>query len=397
MPVGAIVAQCGGPTAVINASLAAVIAAWQTAPGAGALWGSRFGVHGLVHGHWVELSNLGAEAQARLRAQPGAALGSSRYRIPPGDLPALLQRLAAVQIGVLLLIGGNGTMAAAQAIQQAAAERGFAVEGRPLCVVGIPKTVDNDLVETEAAPGYGSAARFIAETTRSIGLDLRSMAGYDQVVVLEVMGRHVGWLAAAAALARTQPDDPPHLILTPEMPFDAAAFLARVQAVQQEQQVCLVVAAEGLRDAQGAYLAEAQQPAQRDASGQRMLGLSAGVAPHLAQLIQSRLGLRCRQLRPDTIQRSSRALASPVDQHLAELCGAAAALAAQEGRCGIMVGVTHRDGAWRAHRVSLAQVAGRERTLPPAFYRGQEFEITPAFVDYARPLVGELSPAPIRF
>jgi 6-phosphofructokinase 1 len=374
---------------VVNASLAAVIAACQDAPAPIQLWGCRLGMHGLVHGAWKALAELSAAQVNQLRHQPGAALGSSRYRTQPGDLPALLRLLHQRQVQVLLLIGGNGTMSAAHAIHQTATDNGYTVNGAPLRVAGIPKTIDNDLAGTYTSPGYGSAARFVAETTRSIGLDLYSMMDYDQVAVLEVMGRHTGWLAAASALARTQPDDPPHLILLPEAPWDEDAFLARVLEIYQQRHLCLVVAAEGLRDVEGNYLAEKQQPAERDASGQRMLSLAAGVAPYLAQLVRSRLGLLCRQMRPDTIQRSCAALASPVDRHLAELSAHAAVIAAVDGRSDFMAGIVYDPAGWDVALTPLADVIGRERVLPAEMFDAEGFDVTSHFINYAAPLVGE--------
>ena len=396
-PVNAIVAQCGGPTPVINASLAAVVAACRESAAVERLWGCKLGMHGLVHGHWIDLTHLSDEQLERLRTQPGAALGSSRNRTRPGDFAILLKRLAAHNVGLLLLIGGNGTMAAAHAIAQEAEAGGYRVGGAPLRVVGIPKTIDNDLEGTDAAPGYASAARFVAETTRAIGLDLRAMVDYDQVAVLEVMGRHAGWLAAAAALARSAPGDPPHLILLPEVPFDEECFLARVQQIQRAQGVCLVVAGEGLRDPEGAFLAEKHQAAERDATGQRMLSLAAGVAPYLAQLVRSRLGLLCRQMRPDTIQRSCAALASPVDRTLAALTAGGAVAAALAGVSDVMVGVTRTAAGWEATPVPLAEIIGRERRVPPTMFHAETFDVTPEFLAYARPLLGELSPTPILF
>jgi 6-phosphofructokinase 1 len=304
-------------------------------------------------------------------------------------LEALIQRLQHHQVEMLLLIGGNGTMAAAHAIAQAAA-----AVGHPLRVAGIPKTIDNDLPETDAAPGYGSAARFVAETARAIGLDLRAMVGYDQVAIFEVMGRHTGWLAGAAALARSTPDDPPHLIVLPEAPFDEGAFLARVQDVQRMQGVCLVVAAEGLRDAQGQFLAEKGQTVERDASGQRMLSL-AGVAPYLAGRIRAELGLLCRQMRPDTIQRSCHALASPVDRTLATQVGQVAVAALLTGQSDCMVALQRTATMWTSILVPLAAVLGRERAVPANLLHPAGFDVTSAFQDYAAPLAGELSPPPL--
>ena len=395
MTTNSLVLQCGGPTAVVNSSLAGVIAARQRTGAFGTLWGCRLGLQGLVHGDWVELTDLSSVQLDRLRMQPGAALGSGRYRMQASELPALLQRLQEHGVGALFIIGGNGSMAAGHAIGQAAAAAGYIVDGQPLAVVGIPKTIDNDLVGTYVAPGYGSAARFIAQTVRDIGLDLRAMRNYDDVVVLEVMGRHTGWLAAAGALARQVADDPPHLILLPEAPLDEGAFLARVHQVHAAQDVCLVVASEGARAAGGAFLAEAGGPALADASGQKMLSLAAGVAPYLAGLIRRELGLLCRQLRPDTIQRASSGLASAVDRDLAELVGTAAVEHAQGGAQDVMIGVDRQGDGWQAVAVPLADVLGRERVVPQSYIDETRFDVTPAFVEYARSVVGELSLARI--
>lgn len=380
--VNVLILQCGGPTPVVNASLAAAIAACQTHRAVGQIWGARLGLQGLVQGDWVELTGLPATALERLSRQPGAALGSGRYRLREEELPAAFAHLAKRRIGVLLLLGGNGTMAAAHRLERHGVASGYKVDGQPLRVVGIPKTVDNDLAGTEVAPGYGSAARFIAQTVRDISLDLYAMRNFDDVAVLEVMGRHAGWLAAAAALARSHPDDAPHLILVPERPLDEEAFLTAVAAVHRRHDICLVVAAEGLRDSAGQFLAEKFQKAEVDASGQRMLGLAAGVAPYLAHLVRSRLGLLCRQQRPDTIQRSCRALAHETDRQLAVLVGRAGVEAALAGVSGHMVGLRHTPGGWETAPVPFAQVVGQERLLPASFLAADTYDLAPPFYDY---------------
>jgi 6-phosphofructokinase 1 len=391
----ALVVQCGGPTAVINASLAAVMAAWGAGPAA-RLWGARLGLQGLVAGDWAELTALPATLIAELRDQPGAALGSSRYWLADDALPGLLERLAAHAITALFFIGGNGTMHAAQKVGEAAAHLDYGVQGQPLRVIGIPKTVDNDLPLTEVAPGYGSAARFIAQTVRDIGLDLTTMRTFDDVAVLEVMGRHAGWLAAAAALARAQPDDSPDLILLPEVVFDEDAFLARVHAIHQRKGICLVVAAEGIRTVDGRFVAERGGATEIDASGQKMLGLAPGVAPALAALVRQRLGVRCRHLRPDTIQRSSSGLVSTRDRALAELVGRAAVEATHGGHSGVMIGVQRTTTGWTTQLVPLADLQGKERPLPAAFIDPTGWGVTPAFIEYAQPIVGELARTTIR-
>ncbi len=381
--VNVLVLQCGGPTPVVNASLAAAIAACQAHRAVRQIWGARLGLQGLVRGDWVDLTELPATALERLNRQPGAALGSGRYRLREEELPAAFAHLEERRIGVLLLMGGNGTMAAAHRLERHGAASGYTVDGHSLQVVGIPKTVDNDLAGTEVAPGYGSAARFIAQTVRDIGLDLQAMRNFDDVAVLEVMGRHAGWLAAAAALARAHPDDAPHLILVPERPLDEEAFLAAVAAVHRRRGVCLVVAAEGLRDPAGHFLAEKLQRAEVDASGQRMLGLAAGVAPYLAHLVRSRLGLLCRQQRPDTIQRSCRALALETDRQLAALVGRAGVEAALAGVSGHMVGLRHTPGGWETELAPFTQVVDQERHLPASFLAADAHDLALPFYDYA--------------
>lgn len=387
----AIVLQCGGPTAVVNASLAAVVAASQTIPQFERLWGVRLGLEGLVAGDWVELTTLSSATLAQLRTQPGAALGGGRFFLADDHLPGVLAQLAERRIQVAYLIGGNGTMSAAQKLLSAARKSGSAVTGTPLQVIGIPKTVDNDLAGTDMAPGYASAARWIAQTVRDIGLDLRAMRTFDDVAVLEVMGRHAGWLAAAAALARQEADDPPHLLLLPEVVFDEERFLRAVEEVHGRKGVCLVVASEGIRDEQGGFVAEKLGQTEADASGQKFLGLAPGVAPYLADLIRRRLQIRCRHLRPDTIQRSSSALVSAVDRDLAERVGRAAVAAALAGQTGVMMGLVRNQTGWDVQPVPFGDVIGRERLLPVEFRSPGGWGVSQAFLTYARPLVGDLA------
>jgi 6-phosphofructokinase len=386
----AIVLQCGGPTAVVNASLAAVVAASQTTPQSGRLWGVRLGFEGLVAGDWVELTKLSSATLAQLRTQPGAALGGSRYYLADDDLPGVLAQLADRRIHVAYLIGGNGTMSAAQKLLDAALATGYAANGVPLQVIGIPKTVDNDLAGTDVAPGYASAARWVAQTVCDIGLDLRSMRAFDDVAVLEVMGRHAGWLAAAAALARQQADDPPDLILLPEILFDEERFLRAVEEIHGRKGICLVVASEGIRDEAGVFVAEKLGQTEADVSGQKFLGLAPGVAPYLADLIRRRLRIRCRHLRPDTIQRSSSTLVSDVDRNLAEQVGRAGVAAALAGETGVMMALVRSQTGWDVQPVSFGDVIGRERLLPVEFRGPGGWGVSQAFLAYARPLVGEL-------
>lgn len=388
----ALIAQCGGPTAVLNTTLAAVVAALHADGRVATIFGSRYGMQGLVRGDWADLSGLTGEELARLGEQPGAALGSSRYRPAEVEMPAIVEQMRARDVGALFLIGGNGTMAAAARLHALAGEQGAACQ-----VIGIPKTIDNDLAGSDVTPGYGSAARYVAQTTREVGLDLRSMRGFEQVTVLEIMGRHAGWLAAAAALARAWPGDLPHLILLPETPIDVAQVLAAIAERFRADGVCLVVASEGVRDRDGAYLAELQGSAASDASGQRIFSLASGAAAYLAESVTAELGLRCRPIRPSTIQRASAALASPADRLLARQAGAAAVDAWQRGLAGVMMGIQRRATGWAVEPAPLAVAQQGERHLPAHFYDAATFDVTPAFLEYALPLVEPMPPAPILF
>jgi 6-phosphofructokinase 1 len=321
---------------------------------------------------------------ARLAEQPGAALGSGRHRLDEGETLAVLRHLREHGVVIALFIGGNGTMGAAQRIRQAADAAGL-----PLRTVGAPKTIDNDLAGTEVAPGHLSAARFIAQTVRDVALDLHAMSNFDDVTVVEVMGRHTGWLAAASALARAEAGGPLHLILLPEVPVDEDALVAEIARVQSEKGTCLLVAAEGVRDLAGDFLAEKEAPAVRDARGQRVLSYSPGVAARVARLVQTELGLRCRQVRLDVTQRCNSSLAAPLDRALAAQVGAAAVDAAFAGASGVMLGLVREEGGWATQPVPFAEVAGHERPLPAEFIAAP-FGVTAAYVAALAPLVAPL-------
>jgi ATP-dependent phosphofructokinase / diphosphate-dependent phosphofructokinase len=385
-----LVLQCGGPTAVVNASLRGAIDQSQNHRSVKRLWGARRGLQGLMTGDWVDLTDYRDQGARRLELQSGAALGSGRTPLRHEDLPVVWQHLDERDIHALVIIGGNGSMAAAENLSKGAIEAGY-----PLQVIGIPKTIDNDIAGTDACPGYGSAARFIAQSVHDAGLDLSAMRDFDDVVLFEVMGRYSGWLGAASSLARWNENAAPHLILLPEVSLHEDGFVAAVASWHGRKGVCMVVVAEGARDRDGAFLAERYRKAERDGSGQRLLGFAGGAAPYLAQLLRERLGLRCRQIRPETIQRSSAALASEVDRVLARRVGEDAVKAALEGRSGIMIALERTGNGWRSLPISLDQIAGRERTLPPDFIDARNFNVTPRFTTYARPLIGDWSPGVI--
>jgi ATP-dependent phosphofructokinase / diphosphate-dependent phosphofructokinase len=357
----ALVVQCGGPTAVVNRSLAALVRRWRAAVPDGALHGGRHGLRALITGDWHTLTDAGEDRLAAMEMSAGMALHGGRDRLTEADIDGALALLAARGVGTLFLIGGNGTMAAGRVLSARAAAR------VSLRVIGIPKTIDNDIRQTDVCPGFPSAARFLIEAVRDVGADVASMRGYEDVVLIETMGRHTGWLAAATVLARTAPDDAPHLVLVPEEPFEEAPFLSAVRDQHARAGICVASVAEGLRDPGGAVLAgrSADALVERDASGQIIFGRTGGPLPFLARLVRERLGLRCRLVRPDVLQRCSLAHVSPLDRSLAGLVATAAVDEAisGDGRQAVMIALRRVSDRWTTQAVPLDKVRG-ERTVP---------------------------------
>jgi ATP-dependent phosphofructokinase / diphosphate-dependent phosphofructokinase len=357
----ALVLQCGGPTAVVNTSLAALVRQWRASMPGCALSGGHHGLRALLTGDWRTLTDAGAGWLAGLDDTPGMALGGGRDRLSEPDVEQAVGLLAAREVETLFLIGGNGTMAAGRGIAGCAVRAGV-----PLHIIGVPKTIDNDIPHTDVCPGFPSAARFIVNAVRDIGADVASMRGYEDVVLIETMGRHAGWLAAATALARSDPEDAPHLVLVPEEPCGEGPFLSAVRHQHARTGLCVVTVAEGVRDSSGAFFAErgADAAIERDASGQVIFGRTGGPLPHLSALVRGRLGLRCRVVRPDLLQRCSRAHVSGLDRRLAALAGTAAVDVAVSSQAGdaLMIALRIRGDRWITERVPLEQVRG-ERTL----------------------------------
>ena len=356
-----LVLQCGGPTAVVNVTLAAVIRRWRTLFGDRPLHGGRYGVAALLMDDWIDVSAWGRERLARIEGTSGMALGGGRDRLDERDLENAAARLVARGIDTLFLIGGNGTMAAGRAIARVVERQRHALR-----VIGIPKTIDNDIPHTDVAPGFPSAARFLIEAVRDVAGDASSMRGYEDVVLIEAMGRHAGWLAASTLLARADAADAPHLVLVPEIPIQDEAFVEAVRVQHARAGLCVVTVAEGVRDATGTFLAEraADRDVERDAAGQMILGRSGGPLPYLASLVRERLRLRCRLVRPDVLQRCSRAHVSTLDRTVAAMVGTAAAECAADAiNEPVMIALRRSAEAWRTERVPLADVRG-ERTLP---------------------------------
>jgi 6-phosphofructokinase 1 len=387
----AVVAQSGGPTAVINASACGVIQECLRQPAVTGLYGATNGILGIVQEDLFDLRAEPAEVIDGLRHTPSSAIGSCRYRL--GDLAAdrdkyqrILDVLRAHDVRYFFYVGGNDSMDTADKVNRLAA-----AEGYELRVLGVPKTIDNDLVATDHCPGYGSAAKFLAACAMEAGRDTEAMYTFDPVTILEAMGRTTGWLAAATGLARRHEDDAPHLIYVPEIPFSAGRFLADVSEVHRRLGRVFVVASEGLVDDRGEYLA-AQATA--DAFGHRRLG---GVAGYLRQLIEKEIGIRCRYNILDTCQRSAMHFASRTDSDEAYRCGQEAVRRAVAGTTGQMVTlVREADEPYRSGTglAPLAEVANGVKRLPRDYLDVTGTQITEAMRRYAGPLVrGE---APLR-
>jgi len=383
-----LVGQSGGPTAVINASLAGVIEEAKRHSEIGELYGAVNGVQGLLDEEMVDLRAEGDESIALLPNTPSAALGSCRRKLTDADYDRLLAVFKAHDVRYLFYIGGNDSADTSHRIGRLAAKAGWEMR-----VVGIPKTVDNDLGFTDHCPGYGSVARFNALATRDAGLDTLALHTVDTVKIIETMGRNSGWITAATALAREEPGDPPHLIYLPERPFDAGRFLADVKAQVEKGRGCVVAVCEGLRDAEGNVLVSFKHAVGTDSFGHKQLG---GVGDYLVDLIAEGLGIKARFDKAGTIQRASGIAQSEVDVAEAKMAGTAAVQRACEGVSDKMVTLERvSQDPYRCETglAPLAEVANAERPVPDEFISESGNDVTPAFIDYARPLIGGPLPA----
>lgn len=382
-------AQSGGVTAVINATAAAIIdtARRRKVP----VLAARNGIIGALREELIDTTRESAAAIRALRHTPGGAFGSCRYKLKSIEQDrAQYERLIAVfkahDIRWFLYNGGNDSADTALKISQIGRELGY-----PLTVVGVPKTVDNDLAVTDCCPGFGSVAKYVAVSTREAALDVASMAKTStRVFILEVMGRHAGWIAAAAGLAGQGAGEPPHIILFPEVPFDRAAFLARVQACVARYEYCVIVVSEGVRNPDGRFLADAGTT---DAFGHKQLG---GVAAVVADLVRSELKLKYHYAIADYLQRSARHIASKVDVEQAYAVGRAAVELALGGENAVMPTIVRKSDKpyrWGIGTAPLARVANREKMMPRHFITADGFGITAAARRYLAPLVrGEAYP-----
>ncbi len=385
-------AQSGGVTAVINASAAGVIeTARKHSDRIGKVLAGRNGITGALR---EELIDTSLEDEATIRAllhTPGGAFGSCRYKLKNIDesrreYERLIEVFRAHDIGYFFYNGGGDSQDTAFKISQMAERMGY-----PIQCIGVPKTVDNDLPFTDCCPGFGSVAKYVATSTLEASLDIQSMCDSStKVFILEVMGRHAGWIAASGGLAGKEPGEAPHIIIFPEHPFDREAFLARVDDCVKRYGFCVVVASEGAQYEDGRFLSEAGP---RDAFGHAQLG---GVAPTLANMVKQSLGHKYHWAVADYLQRSARHIASQVDLEQAYEVGKAAVEFALAGKNGVMP-IIRRDSSspyrWSIGEAQLNEVANQEKKMPIHYTTDDGFGITADCRAYLEPLIqGEAYP-----
>ena len=379
----AVVAHGGGPTAVLNASLAGLIAEAMQHPEITSLLGARSGAKGILEEDFYDLSTLSAGQLTEIERAPGSVLGSSRRKLDSADFERMLRMFQRREIRFLFYTGGNGSMGTARDIQRFAEAAGYEMR-----VIGIPKTIDNDLGGTDHTPGYASCARFFAYAARDTGEDNRSLA--TPIMLIEVLGRNVGWVVAATSLARHHDDDPPHLIYLPENRLSADKLCTDVERVYRKLGRCVVTVCEGQTDEKGEWYGAdlGSAPGARDP-------LPSNLGHVLARTIWSRTGLRTRCEKPGLVGRASSMLASTVDRDESRRCGEAAVRAAIAGQTGMMVGIRRfSDSPYESimDLVPLEQVAHAERPFPKEWIL--DGDVAPEFAKWAAPIVGPVPPLP---
>jgi len=379
-------AQSGGVTAVINASACGVIETARKHPNKIAnVYAGSNGIIGALTENMIDTSKESAAAISALMHTPGGAFGSARYKLKGleenrAEYERLVEVFRAHDIGYFFYNGGNDSMDTAHKVSQISKKMGF-----PVTCLGVPKTVDNDLPVTDTCPGFGSVAKYVAVSTQEAAMDVASMAETStKVFVLEVMGRHAGWIAAAGGLAGKKPGDAPHIILFPEIPFKKREFLKRVRQCVADFGYCVVVVSEGAQYANGKFLAD---QGTRDAFGHAQLG---GVAPVVCQMVRDNLGLKYHYAIADYLQRSARHIASAVDVKQAYAVGKAAVEFALAGKTAVMPvikRVSDKPFKWKIESAPLSRIANKEKMLPRRYITKDGFGITEAGRRYLEPLI----------
>ena len=379
-------AQSGGVTPVINATACGVIeTARAHGDKIGNIYAGKDGIIGVLKEELIDTARENKTAIAGLRHTPGGAFGSCRYKLKGieenrREYERLIEVFRAHDIGYFLYNGGGDSSDTAHKVSQIGKKMGF-----PVQCIGVPKTIDNDLPVTDNSPGFGSVAKYVAVSTIEASLDVESMASSStKVFILEVMGRHAGWIAAAAGLAQREEGDPPHIILFPEVPFKQREFLKKVKHSVENYGYCTIVVSEGVRDGRGRFLADAGT---RDAFGHAQLG---GVAPVVANIVREKLGYKYHWAVSDYLQRAARHIASKTDVDQAYAVGVKAVELAVEGKSGVMPvikRVSNNPYRWKIGETNLGRVANVEKMIPKSYITADGFGITPAARRYLAPLI----------
>ena len=384
-----IVGQSGGPTAVINSSLYGVVSEGLRHPEQiQHIYGMVNGIEGFLAGTVLDFATaLPGSSLEKLKTTPGAYLGSCRYKLPESledpVYPRLFQKFREMNIGWFFYIGGNDSMDTVSKLSRYAAQTGSDIR-----IIGEPKTIDNDLVHTDHTPGFGSAARYVASTVREITIDA-NVYEKKSVTIVEIMGRHAGWLTAASALARKYKGDNPLLIYLPETTFDQEAFLKAVEKSFEKNCNVIVCVSEGIHDAEGTFICEYESSVGTDTFGHKML---AGCGKYLENLVRSRLGVKARSVELNVSQRCSVSMMSATDQMEAVTAGNFGVQAALNGETGKMVSFlreTGTDGSY-SMKCSLEDVnaiCNEEKTVPTDWITADGSDVTQDFLDYAAPLI----------
>jgi ATP-dependent phosphofructokinase / diphosphate-dependent phosphofructokinase len=386
-----LVGQSGGPTAVINASLAGVLQEAGKHECIEEIYGGLNGILGILNEELIDINEQKAKTIEGLRYTPAAALGTCRYKIDfkkkaekaAQDMDRLFEVFKAHNIRFFFYIGGNDSQDTSHKIHLEAVKRGWDMR-----MIGVPKTIDNDLPHTDSCPGYGSVIKYNAATVMEIGCDVASMATDDgSCCIVEVMGRAAGWIAAGTIVAKREQTDPPHVILLPELPFNQDKFLEKVKQVVEENHYCVVVVGEGLKNEAGEEIGA--DKSRLDAFGHPVLS---GAADALAEIVQGKLDLKTRTVKLGYAQRAAEHFASATDSNNAYACGVAGVKAAVEGKSGFMVKIvrnTNGNGSikWETGLQDLGDIANVEHFIPRDWISEDGFLPNEKFVGYARPLI----------
>ena len=383
----AIIGQSGGPTSVINASLAGIITAAKEFEGVERTLGMRFGIEGFMAGNIVELDKEPAEVINGLKRTPSSALGSCRHKLSDDDLPIILNILSKHDIRYVFMIGGNDTMDTIHRIEEYAKEQSYDLIG-----IGVPKTVDNDLFGTDHTPGFPSAARYIALSVMQEGLLARDMQKVDQFVVFQAIGRDAGWLTAASVAGKRSPEDAPHLLCLPERPFSKDKFLKDVKRCYDEFGFASIVCGEGVTYADGRSVSASQVTDKFDnVEFGAMGGVSAAMALH--RIISDEFGFRGEFEITESLPMSAADRTSQIDVDEAYMCGRAAVELAKQGKTDLMVTLVRQPGSkyqCTTGTIGLVEVATKAKPMPNEFINDEGNFVTDTFRDYISPLIGEL-------